>query len=313
MKRIFAFLFLTTSLMGLPQQARSETIYALATPNQIFSFDSATPGSISSVVTVTGLVTGTSLVGIDFRPAVPGQLVGVGVVGVTGTGNVYTINVLTGAATVVNTIPLISAPTFGVDFDPVSDALRIVSNFGQNLRIAEGGTGTVNTDGNLNLGIGGAAYANNVPGGVGGLTTLYDIDFNADTLVTQGSINGTPVSPNNGILIAVGSLGVNVSPTVGFDISGDSGTAFASLVPAGSMGSSLYTLNLSTGAATLVGPIASGNIPFGGLSVLPAPTGIPEPASLSLLSVGLLGLAGCRFLRRNERSCRWTLRVSGGV
>ena len=47
MKRLFAFLFLTISLMGIPEQARSETIYALPNTNQIFSFDSATPASIS--------------------------------------------------------------------------------------------------------------------------------------------------------------------------------------------------------------------------------------------------------------------------
>ena len=299
MKRLFAFLILTASLLGLPQQARSETIYALTTSNQIINFDSAAPGSISSFVPVTGLIAGTSLVGIDFRPAVPGQLVGVGQVGTTGT--VYTINFLTGAATVVNTIPTLTGTTFGVDFNPVPDALRIVSDTGQNLRIVAGGTGTVNTDSNLNPGtpgVGGAAYANNVPGGVGGVTTLYNIDFVADTLVTQGSINGAPVSPNTGMLLTVGSLGVNTGALVGFDISGDSGTAFASLTPVGSLGSSLYTINLGTGAATLVGSIGSGNVSVQGLSVLPAPTGVPEPGSLSLLSLGLLGLAGYHFRRK---------------
>src|SRR5688572_6055813 len=260
MKRLFAFLLLTASLLGLPQQARSETIYALTASNQLFSFDSATPGSISSLVPVTGLVPGTSLVGIDFRPAVSGQLVGVGQTGATGAGAVYTINFLTGAATAVNTIPSLTGTAFGVDFNPVPDALRIVSSTGQNLRIVAGGTGAVNTDGNLNPGtpsIAGAAYANNVPGGIGGVTTLYNIDFEVDTLVTQGSINGAPVSPNTGTLLTVGPLGVNTGALVGFDISGDSGTAYASLTPAGSLGSSLYTINLNTGSATLVGAIGS--------------------------------------------------------
>src|SRR5687767_2093698 len=102
MKRPFVFLFLFALLLGLPQQARSETIYALTASNQLLSFDSATPGSVSSLVPVTGLAAGTSLVGIDFRPAVSGQLVGVGQTGATGA--VYTINFLTGAATAVNTI-----------------------------------------------------------------------------------------------------------------------------------------------------------------------------------------------------------------
>jgi hypothetical protein len=91
-------------------------------------------------------------------------------------------------------------------------------------------------DGTLNPGnpnVVGAAYSNNVPGGVNGQTTLYDIDSALDQLFTQGGVNfppGTPpVSPNTGTLFDVGPLGVNTSDLVGFDISAFSGTAFASL------------------------------------------------------------------------------------
>jgi Domain of unknown function (DUF4394) len=100
---------------------------------------------------VTGLVPGTTLVGIDFRPATPGTLVGVGQLP-GGSGNVYTIDTSTGAAAVINTIPTLTGAAFGVDFNPVPNALRIVSDAGQNLRIVAGGTGVVNTDGTLNPG-----------------------------------------------------------------------------------------------------------------------------------------------------------------
>ena len=64
--------------------------------------------------------------------------------------------------------------------------------------------------------------------------------------------------PNNGTLNTVGALGFNTSDLVGFDISGASGVAFASLTtPAGNF-SQLFTINLATGAATLVGNIGGG-------------------------------------------------------
>src|SRR5207249_3516420 len=84
---------------------------------------------------------------------------------------------------------------------------------------------------------------------------LFDIDTstNPDQLVIQG---GNPVppgaSPNGGVLTVVGSMGVNVSANeVGFDIAQGTGTAFAALDVGGVSG--LYTVNLATGAATLVG------------------------------------------------------------
>ena len=70
-------------------------------------------------------------------------------------------------------------------------------------------------------------------------TTLYDIDSGSDRLFTQGSVGGTPVSPNTGTLFDVGPLGVDTTDNAGLDIAQASGTAYASFELAGSPGSSV--------------------------------------------------------------------------
>jgi hypothetical protein len=278
-------------------QANAEAIYGLTLSNSLVVFDSATPGVVGAPIAVTGLGTGQTLVGIDFRPA-DRQLVGVASAGAGGA--VYSIDPFTGAATQINTIAALTGTAFGVDFNPVPNALRIVSDAGQNLRIVAGGTGTVNTDTPLNPGnpnVVGAAYTNNVPGGINGQTTLYVIDSASDQLLTQGSVNFPPgTSPNTGTLFPVGVLGFNTSDLVGFDISRDTGVAFASLTTPGA-GSQLFTINLGSGAATLVGSIGgiAGGLPLRDITVSQV---VPEPGSLALLALGLLGVAG---LRRGAR------------
>ena len=291
--------WLTLALVTGPSPAAAETIVGLTTNNQVFFFDSATPGSIGALVPVTGLLPGTSLVGIDFRPAVPGQLTGVGQTGTTGA--VYRIDPVTGAAVQVNTIPTLTGTQFGVDFNPVPDALRIVSDANQNLRITLGGAGVVNTDGTLNPGdpnVVGAAYSNNVAGGINGQTTLYDIDSVLDILVTQGGVNFPPgvppVSPNTGTLFPVGPLGVSTSDLVGFDISAFSGTAFASLTTP--LGAGLYTINLTTGAATFVGAIDGSTLQVRDIAV----ANVPLPATLALFGMGAVVLAAATRVRRGS-------------
>jgi hypothetical protein len=242
-------------------------LLALTSSNDLLQFDSVTPATITRSTPLTGLQAGETALGLDFRPAT-GQLYVLG-----STSRLYVVNPTTGVATSVGAAPFgtaLSGAAFGVDFNPVPDRLRIVSDTGQDLRInPNNGVDTVDTAlafaaGDPNAAadpnVVGSAYSNNVAGT--STTTLYGIDSNRDALVLQGSVGGTPTSPNTGQLTTVGPLGFDTTDQVGFDISGvegsDLGTAFASLTAPGATTSRLFTVNLTTGAATSLGSIGGG-------------------------------------------------------
>jgi outer membrane protein assembly factor BamB len=135
-------LFLT-----LETSVQAETIYGITAANrgnQVFSFESTTPGTLLTLHEVTGFVgnpsNDESIGGIDIRPA-NGKLYGV-----SQNGHVYTVDPETGIATLASilssTQPL---PSFlsvsGIDFDPVVDRLRVVTldrgNFSVNVDTGE--------------------------------------------------------------------------------------------------------------------------------------------------------------------------------
>ncbi|NJR66958.1 MAG: DUF4394 domain-containing protein [Leptolyngbyaceae cyanobacterium CRU_2_3] len=229
----------------------------LTDDNKLVSFSSG--GSTSAAgIAVTGLQANEKLVGIDFRPAT-GELFGVG-----DSSRLYALNATTGAATAIGTLPLataLSGNNFGVDFNPVPDRLRVVSDTAQNLRLNPITGGIAGVDPNLSAsGIVASAYTNNRAGA--NVTTLYSINATTDQLVIQGGINGTGAAannPNNGILNPVGALGVNFGSNVGFDIFTD-GTGIENGFAVS--GSTLYNINLITGAATVAGTVASGSTPL---------------------------------------------------
>jgi len=251
-------LFFIAGLSGV----KAVTLYGVTTTNQLVRFDSATPTTVTTVGAITGLQAAENILGIDFRPA-DGQLFGLG-----SSSRIYRINITTGAATAIGAAGAftLTGTNFGFDFNPVPDRIRIVSNTGQNIRVNPNDGTLTGTDGNLNPGtpsITASAYSNNFAGTT--TTTLFDIDTNSNTLFRQDP-------PNSGTLVAVGPLGITTTSGVnGFDIASGSGTAFAVLTVGATQ--NLYTINLTTGAATLVGAIGNG-LTLRGLAV-----GFGSPAS----------------------------------
>jgi len=235
--------------------AQGDFIVALAANNQLLQFSASAPGSIISATMVTGLKTGDSLAGIDYRPAT-GQLYALGVNGAS--GRLYTINPLTGAATPVGTgftMPQSAGTSagkdYGFDFNPTVDRIRVVADSRDNFRVhPETGAAVTPADFALTEGasVTGVAYDRNFAGSK--VTTLYAIDPNTDQLVTIGGIDSSP-SPNGGVIRSVGPLGVDTASNVGFDITvGAEGVAFALLTVNNQPG--LYSIYLPTGKATLV-------------------------------------------------------------
>ncbi|HYN18487.1 MAG TPA: DUF4394 domain-containing protein, partial [Actinomycetes bacterium] len=108
---------------------RSLQVTGLANDGRLVQFDAANPGRTRSIGRVKGLAGDQSLVGIDYRVQ-DGKLYGVG-----NAGGVYTLSTGDARATKVSQLTVaLSGTSFGVDFNPAANRLRVVSNTGQNLR-----------------------------------------------------------------------------------------------------------------------------------------------------------------------------------
>ncbi len=237
-----ALLLLATGGLALPAGASAaDSIYGV-TAKKLVRFSSADPSTPERVVTIA--LGDESMVAIDVRPR-DGRIFGL-----TNLNHFISINPDTGAYTNIG-FPSPQAGAMHVDFNPVVDRLRVVSDANKNYRLnPDGAAVTQDSDLTPAGAMAGIAYDRNFAGTP--LTTLFGIDSGTDSLVRIGGEDGTP-SPNGGTVTTLGALGVNTGATVGFDISPNDGQAYASLPVAGVTG--LFTVDLNTGAATRVGDV----------------------------------------------------------
>jgi hypothetical protein len=188
----------TAQANGLSPNSEMEgTVYAVTAANNLISFNTITPGAILRTVPITGLPQGETINGMDFRPRT-GQLYGV-----SSASRVYGINTTTGVATAAGAAftPALAGGRIGVDFNPVPDRIRVVTDNEQNLRLNPDNGAVAGTDTNLVYATGDAnvnanpnvvsvAYTNNFNAAAS--TTLFGIDSELDILVRQGSPGGAP-------------------------------------------------------------------------------------------------------------------------
>jgi hypothetical protein len=240
-------------------------VIGLTSDQRLVTFRSGRPEAVTPLGTVSGLRGDRKLVGIDHRVQ-NGTLYGVG-----DQGGIYTINTGGAYASKVSqlTVPL-QGQSFGVDFNPAANRLRVISDTGQNLRhniddpAGAPAAGVTATDGTLTnppvppaqagvtaTGVTGAGYTNNDLDAATS-TTLFDVDTTLDQTSVQSPANAGNLAPT-------GKLRVDAGPGAGFDVyysaANGSNTGYATL--RSGYGYRFYRINLLTGRAIQVGAFPS--------------------------------------------------------
>jgi len=268
-----------------PQQARGELL-AVNADNELVSFNRGAPGKLCTRAPIDGLEPNESVLGIDVRPA-DGGLYALGSL-----GNIYALDTASAAATRRSALRADGSDTtdpfrsldprasYGIAFNPVPDRLRVISR-GVNLRVNVD-TGVTNTDSALspaNMAVPAVAYTNAVAGATS--TTLYAIDSARGALArigadpaTTGACPDDTGNPNCGVVSDVGNLGMaGMNDVGGFDIDGGANTSagWLALTLAPGTSSSLFSVDLATGAVTaptgVADPTIGGGSPVRGLTL----------------------------------------------
>lgn len=249
---------------GWSKKGPDRMLVATTDSNQLITFN-AKDRRIRKLVSIKGLPAGEKLVGIDFQPA-SGALYGVGTNEV-----VYRISERTGIAIAEGPAftPALNGQSFGVDFNPVVNRIRVVSDAEQNLAL-DPDAGTAAANANLNPAgemIVGAAYENSQFSAMPpAATMLHVVGAANDRLYTQNPpANGTLTNPRN--LRVPGAGRLDVGANVGFDIEGASGLGYLTDADPG-RGTTLYTVDVPTGKAKSLGRIGGRSLTLTGLAVV---------------------------------------------
>jgi hypothetical protein len=236
---------------GYQRSDSSRMLYATTDQNLLLQFNERSPDRLKDVQVISGLPGGVTLRGIDFRPAT-GDLYGVGSDTV-----VYRVNPQTGIAVAEGPAftPALRGTSFGVDFNPTVDKIRVVSDAAQNLRLNVDEGTVLSADKDLNPGtpqVVAAGYTNSsFTASKPTATQLFVVDAARDQLLLQNP-------PNDGTLTMGKQLGVDVGTQTGFDIAGADNTGYLATSTPRSRGSNLYRVDVTTGKTRQLGRIGGG-------------------------------------------------------
>lgn len=264
--------------------ARAVTLFGITDDNRLVTFDTANPSAFITDTAVTGLkgTNGTTsdpnavLVNFAYNSDTGTHY------GIDTNANFYSVN-KSGAATLVDNTFSPSGFSAGFAYDTFSQKFLFASDAAENVLIGTNGTRTLNPSlaygaGDVNELSAPAVFAAGIDADFG---TSFFIDAELDILSQS-------LDPNFSELFTVGSLGIDVVSFGGLVVDAD-GLLWAALSTDG-ITSSLYSIDSSTGAATLVGG-------FGGAG-MHSLAQVPEPSRA--LFLGVAG-AGLLFRRRRQR------------
>lgn len=279
-------------LILLGSSARAATAYISTVDNTLYRFDTTeAPINFIEVGVISGLVPAEVIIGIDFRPAT-GELYGVG-----DSDRLYVIDTATAAASAVNAAAFVpgldDSDRYGIDFDPVRDMLRVISENGQNLRI-DPISGTATTDTALGAGpqIAAIAYSNNAATAT--VTTLFGLapdgsmPGDSDSFYRIGGVDGVPPA-DDGATTFLNEFGPDLREAV-MDIS-DQGQAFVlgqniAILPSIT---NLYQADLTTGTGTFITSNGQLSAVGGGrLTGLAIPGTLPSVVAVPVLTPMML-------------------------
>jgi hypothetical protein len=254
------------------------TFYGVTVANELITFDSSIPGTFLSNTPITGLfesdgVTPDSnavVTNLSFN-LFTGQFLAI-----DSNANIYNLST-TGEATLLNSTFSPAGFNAGFAYDPFNNNFVYAGDNTENFSISIIGVATVNP--NFTYAAGGtpAIFGLGIDPFLG---TAFAIDALNDSLSTSSEIS----FPVGSELNIVGGLGVDVTAFGGLVVDLD-GNLYASLSEDG-VNSSFYSIDSTTGAATLVGAFSNG---VGTMA-------IPEPSAALLAGLGVVG-----FIARRRR------------
>jgi hypothetical protein len=235
------------------------TMYALTQDRRLLRFKNHAPGAVLGEVAITGLAdqgAGELLHVIALR-ASTGQIYAL-----SDRARLYTLNPLTGQASLLNDLGTLTGGSFGMDFDPGTDQIRIVSDTGLNWRVHPE-TFVVTEGANLSQGgVASVAYSHLPPSGSG--QTLF-----TTTTTNYGFIGGrggTP-SPDNGVVNVIDPISFDPPQQLGMDFSVADNMALIAGRISGTDG--LALLNSYNGNVLPVDPIPNSGGAIIGLAFAP--------------------------------------------
>jgi hypothetical protein len=256
----------------VPTDAGKRRIWAIDERRHLLRILADDPSNVIDValVDMPAPATNDHIVALDFRPTNGTLYV------LSTSSRLFTVDLTLAKATPVGagpTNPTVSGQAHGFDFNPVVDKIRVHTDVDQNLRLDPVTGAVVGSDTMLAFGesdpnfrqspnLVGTAYTNSVTP-TPASTVLYAIDSTRNLLTKVDP-------PNAGIVSTIGPLGIDIAAMAGFDIwgSGSALEAYAAARIESEQRYGLYRVNLTTGAASLVGPIAH-DAPIRGIAVQP--------------------------------------------